>query len=185
MKTIKLLLACIITFTCQSLMAQAQISKSLKLVIIRHGEKDPTGDNLNCMGLNRALQLPKIMVARFGVPSQVYVPSVNSGKATTHARMLQTATPLAAKYNLTINSKYDVDDVEKLSRNLEAQKGTIFVIWEHNTIVDILKSLGIKTKGMEWPDSDFDSIWIVTYASGKAVLSKATEGLKPNNNCRF
>lgn len=185
MKIIRLLLACSIAIICQHLTATAQISKSLKLVIIRHGEKDAVGDNLNCKGFNRASQLPKVIVDKFGIPSEIYVPTINSGKSTTHARMLQTATPMAAKYNLTINSKYDVDDFDKLSQNLEAQKGTILIVWEHSAIIDIVKALGIKTKGMEWQESDFDSIWVITYTNGKAVLTTTKEGLKPESNCKF
>jgi hypothetical protein len=39
--------------------ASAQPSGNLKIVLVRHGEKDETGDNLNCQGLNQK-SLPRI-----------------------------------------------------------------------------------------------------------------------------
>ena len=78
--------------------ASAQ-NKDLKLVFIRHGEKPLKGDNLTCQGLNRALLLPNFIFKRFGVPSYLFVPGLALGEATKHARMFQTITPLAIKYN--------------------------------------------------------------------------------------
>src|ERR1700748_3559692 len=82
----------------------------LRVVIIRHGEKPDNGDNLNCQGLNRSLALPKVLYAKFGVASAVYVPSINGGNKTKSGRMFQTITPYAVKYNLQINSSYDEDE---------------------------------------------------------------------------
>src|ERR1700749_2109104 len=106
MRKILLLLMLANAFTGLCFKAKAQTSKRLRIVIIRHGEKDATGDNLNCQGMNRALQIPKVIVGKYGVPAMIYVPSVNTGKSTTHSRMFQTASPLAIKYNLDIDSKY-------------------------------------------------------------------------------
>jgi hypothetical protein len=165
--------------------ANGQPAGNLKIVMVRHGEKEATGDNLNCQGLNRALQLPKVLVAKFGTPSLVYAPAVNAKKSTGHARMFQTASPLAIKYNLAINTKYNVDDYALLAQDLQAHTGTVVVVWEHKAMDNILKALGVKTKGLKWGEDDFDSIWIVTFKNGKAVLALDKEGLKPGANCQF
>jgi hypothetical protein len=185
MKKIILLLMLTVIGSFSGSKAFSQASNNLKLVIIRHGEKDASGDNLNCKGMNRALQIPKVIVGKFGVPKFIYVPTVNTGKSTTHSRMFQTATPLASKYGINVDSKYDVEDYEKLAANLQAQTGTILVVWEHEAIVEIAKALGAKTKGLQWPDNDFDSIWIVTYNNGKATLTMSKEGLNPAAACGF
>ena len=164
--------------------AKAQ-SGNLKIVLVRHGEKEANGDNLDCQGLNRALQIPKVLVGKFGVPRSIYVPALDSKKSTSHARMFQTASPLAIKYTVAINSKYDVEDYAPLANAVEAQTGTILIVWEHNAMHDIIKALGVKAKGIKWPDEDFDSIWIVTYKKGKAVLTMDKEGLNPVANCQF
>jgi len=165
--------------------AYAQPSGNLKIIIVRHGEKDETGDNLNCQGLNRALQLPKVLVGKFGMPSSIFVPAMDPKKSTAHARMFQTASPLSIKYKVNINTKYGVQDFAPLAQGLEAQTGTVVVIWEHKAMDNIIKALGVKAKGLKWGDDDFDSIWIVTYKNGKAVLTMDKEGLKPVVNCQF
>src|SRR5690349_3025252 len=90
-----------------SFITSACQKKSLKVVIIRHGEKPDNGDNLNCQGLNRATALPKVLYSKFGTANEIYVPAVNTGNKTKSARMFQTITPYAVKYNLDINSSYD------------------------------------------------------------------------------
>lgn len=167
------------------LTVNAQQLGNVKIIIIRHGEKEVTGDNLNCQGLNRAMGLPKVLVSKFGTPSRVFVPAINSKKSTGHARMFQTASPLAIKYGLKINSLYDVEDYAGLAAGLQAQTGTVVVIWEHKAMDNILKALGVKMHGMKWADEDFDSIWIVTVKNGKAELAMDKEGLHPAGNCAF
>jgi hypothetical protein len=165
--------------------AKAQPPNNLKIVLVRHGEKELTGDNLNCQGLNRSLQLPKVLVSKFGVPKAIYAPALNPKKSTSHARMFQTASPLAIKYSVAINTKFGVDDFMPLAQSLETQAGTVVVVWEHKAIDNIIKALGVKAQGLKWPDDDFDSIWIVTFTNGKAVLTMDKEGLKPVAGCPF
>jgi hypothetical protein len=48
------------------------------LVCIRHGEKPPGGlGQLTVKGLNRALALPKVLLAKYGRPQFVFAPSPN------------------------------------------------------------------------------------------------------------
>ena len=79
----------------------------LKIIIIRHGEKPEHGDNLTPQGLNRALQLPDVLIRLIGLPNSIYVPTLDTGVTTMHARMFQTATPIAIQLNLAINSQFD------------------------------------------------------------------------------
>ncbi|CAN5507416.1 hypothetical protein BH09BAC6_BH09BAC6_35440 [soil metagenome] len=160
-------------------------AKSLKLVFIRHGERPENGDNLNCQGLNRSMQLPGVLYKKFGKPGNIYVPSLKLNEATKRARMFQTITPFAAKYNLNINSEYAEEDYKHFGKALLKESGTIIIVWEHNNIVPVLSYLGVKTGSLKWADTDFDSMWIVTFPKGSAVLTKDKEGLKPSPNCPF
>jgi hypothetical protein len=160
-------------------------SNDLKLVFIRHAEKPDDGDNLNCQGLNRSMLLPAVLAKKFGKPNNIYIPAPKSGGVTKRARMLQTITPFVAKYNLNINSAYDVADYKRISKALLNESGTIIIVWEHNNIKPIVKYLGVKASSLNWPDSDFDSIWVVTFPNGSAVLTKDKEGLKPSAACNF
>ena len=160
-------------------------SKTVRLVFIRHGERPEDGNNLNCQGLNRSMQLPAVLTKKFGKPNSIYVPALKLGTATKRARMFQTITPLAAKYNLNVNSEFEETDYKHIGKALLKESGTVFIVWEHNTIVPILDELGVNTKSLNWPGNDFDSIWVVTVTNGSAKLTKDKEGLSPAQGCPF
>lgn len=159
--------------------------KNLKLVFIRHAERPETGNNLTCKGFNRSLQLPSVLYKKFGKPSGIYVTALNMGEETKRARMFQTITPFAVKYNLNINTAYDEGDYKHVGKALLKKKGTIIIVWEHNDIQDIVNYLGVKPSVKEWPDNDYDSIWIVTFNKGNAVFKRDKEGLNPSAACPF
>lgn len=154
-----------------------------RIVIIRHGEKRDDGDNLSCQGFNRSLQLANVLNKKFGNPDYIFVPTINTGKKTSTARMYQTIVPFAVKYNLRINTKYDVDDTKGLAQDILKRNGTVLVVWEHKHIDNILKALGIDNTE-KWSDNDFDSIWIINFQKGKPVMAKDKEGITPAADCK-
>jgi hypothetical protein len=176
------ILFCINLFFTGIVSAQT-IKSSLTVVIIRHGEKPKSGDNLNCQGLNRAQLLPAVIFAKFGVPAYSYIPSLGSDSTTKHARMFQTITPLAVKYNLAINSKFSGKDSAGLASDIVKRSGIVLVVWDHKSIVPIVHAFGINEAGLKWDDADFDSIWIIHFENGKAILTKSIEGLHPGADC--
>jgi hypothetical protein len=153
------------------------------VIIIRHGEKPKSGDNLDCKGLNRALGLPRALSSKFSIPLYTYVPSVSDGGQATHARMFELVTPFAVRYNLTINTKHEVKDIKGVAHAVlgklgsKRKHGTILMVWEHENIQEIATALGIKNTP-QWDKDDFDSIWIITKAGKSgAMLTIAHEGL--------
>ena len=178
------LFAVVFVFVCCHNSSGQQGGSPLKrVIIIRHGEKPEQGDNLSCQGLNRSLQLPEVLNKKFGVPNYIFVPAINTGKKTSTARMYQTIIPFAVKYNLNINSKYDVDDIKDLASDIEKRSGTVLLVWEHDHIDNIAKALGVQQTS-KWAGDDFDSIWIINFQNGKATLTKDSEGIKPDASCR-
>jgi hypothetical protein len=179
------LLACLIVpvAACADL-TQDSPDKTLKIVIIRHGEKPESGDNLSCQGQNRALQLASVLHQKIGKPDYTYVPALKLDKTTAHSRMFQTITPFAVKYNLSINSRYEVSDFAALSSSALKKSGTVLMVWEHSAMRDLARALGIENPP-KWKDTDFDSMWIVTYTNGKAELTIGQEGLSPSSSCGF
>ncbi|HEX9509816.1 MAG TPA: histidine phosphatase family protein [Puia sp.] len=159
--------------------------ENLKVVIIRHGEKPKTGDNLTCQGVNRSLQLPEVLHAKFGIPAYTYIPAPGLGESTKHARMFQTIIPFAAKYNLVLNSKYEEFDSVNIAKDLLSRTGVVLMVWQHHAITSIVRALGVKTNGLQWDDNDFDSIWIITFPKGVATLTKDREGLTPSADCSY
>ncbi|WP_428327308.1 histidine phosphatase family protein [Mucilaginibacter sp.] len=164
---------------------QVTTATNVRIVFIRHGEKPAKGDNLSCQGINRSLLLPAVLVARFGIPAYTYVPALGQGYVTKHSRMYQTVVPLVAKYNLSINTSHAEKDSLLMADELRSKQGTVLVVWEHNGIAPIVRSLGITDTGLVWPDEDYDSIWIVAIKDGKATFTKDKEGLTPSAECKF
>jgi len=163
---------------------QKSPSDSLKVVIIRHGEKPKDGDNLSCQGQNRALQLATVLHQKFNLPAAIYVPAIKSDDQTKHSRMFQTITPFAIKYNVAINSKYRADENDKIVKSVFKENGTVLMVWEHSAIQSLASNLGIKNPP-EWADADFDSIWLINYSDGKANLTLDKEGLSPASDCSY
>ena len=160
-----------------------KVSDPLKVVIIRHGEKPKTGDNLNCQGLNRSNLIPAMIVSKFGIPAFSYVPSLSADSATKHARMFQTIIPLAVRYNLTINSKFAGKDSTGLVTDILKRYGTVLVVWDHKSILPIIHAFGINDPLLKWYEDDYDSIWIITFDNGIARLIKDKEGITPAPDC--
>ncbi|WP_223648628.1 histidine phosphatase family protein [Hymenobacter psoromatis] len=164
---------------------------TLRVIIIRHGEKPEEGDNLSCAGLNRALALPAVLNQLMPTPPDyTYVPLIGTDdQNTSTARMFQTVTPYAVQRNLVINSDYDVDNTKGIAKELRYQRGTALLVWEHESIPEIAKELGIKGP-LEWSDADFDSIWIIDFSGGGAkgkakrpVLIRSREAIYPSVTC--
>jgi hypothetical protein len=163
--------------------ASAQ-DNQLRIILIRHAEKPPKGDNLSCQGLNRSLELPHLLYTRFGLPAATYIPSMALGDSTKHSRMFQTIIPFAVKFNLPLTSKFQEDDSTAMAHEIFQKNGTVFIIWEHKRIPSIARALGIKDS-LHWPDDDYESIWIITFQDGHARLTRSKEHLHPVAACPF
>lgn len=175
---------CVITAIAISLAADGAPDPNLKIVIIRHAEKPDDGDNLSCKGMNRALQLPAVLKQKVGIPDHTYVPTLDCGKSTNHARMFQTIAPFAVKHNLKINSSFGEKDFDKVAPDVLKRHGTVLMVWEHSAIPALAESLGIKDPP-KFKDGDFDSIWTITFPSGVATLTLDKEGLTPSDDCPY
>ena len=158
-------------------------AKTLKVVIIRHGEKPPNGRDLSCQGRNRAAALPAVLYQKFGKPDYAYVPDKNGKGRTTGSRMYQTILPFATQYKFSLDTKFDGNDPKGLAADILKKSGTVLVVWDHSSIRAIAKALGVADPG-KWPGEDFDSIWVVSFESGSAVLKKDHEGLHPSTACK-
>jgi hypothetical protein len=159
--------------------------KHLKIVLIRHAEKPDAGDNLTCKGLNRSLALPGVLFPRFGRPDYTFVAKISAGSSTGHVRMLQTIVPFAVKYDLSITSKFDEDDVAGLAKDILKKEGTVLVVWDHSRLESIARALGVVDNTLTWSSDDYDGIWVITFSKGIAHLDKQHEGLTPATSCPF
>lgn len=179
------MMVCLVTLLCA---CDASIhdtpDQDLRVVIIRHAEKPEKGDNLSCQGQNRALQLAQVLFEKFNLPDYIYVPSLDADKSTSHSRMFQTITPFAVKHNLKINSKYQDSDYVGVANNVLKKRGTVLIIWSHQSIPKLAKALGVNNPA-HWEDADYDSIWLLNYRHRNPKLTVMQQGLRPAASCDF
>jgi hypothetical protein len=145
------------------------------LVFIRHAEKPAAGlGQLNCQGLNRALALPAVLLAKFGKPDFVFASDPHekkpdNGQPYNYVRPLLTVAPTAVQLGLPINASFGFDDIEGLQGELlgtKYQNALTLVAWEHKKLEDVVKALlkqlgGDASAVPHWRGSDFDSIYVV------------------------
>ena len=162
------------------------------LVMIRHGEKPDQGmGQLNCQGLNRALALPDVLVAKFGKPEVLFAPdpgvaAEDFGRSYNYIRPLATIEPTAIRFGLPVNTKWGLGNVAPLEDELlnPAHAGQVLVVaWEHNLVVriarDIVARRGADPKEVpDWRREDFDSIYVLSIPErGKPSFRIEQEGL--------
>lgn len=157
------------------------------IVCIRHGEKPPAGlGQLTCRGLNRALALPKVLLAKYGTPQFVFAPNPTqkaegkSGRSYNYVRPLMTIEPTAIRCGLPVNTQFSFREIDGLAKELEKpeyQSATIFVAWEHDLLDQFVKNFvkahGNSTQVPEWPSKDFDTIFLlkITHSGGGETVS--------------
>jgi len=156
------------------------------IVCIRHGEKPQGGlGQLTCRGLNRALALPKVLLAKYGRPQFVYAPNpaqkADGSGSYYYVRPLMTIEPTAIRCGLPVNTQFGYQEITGLENELQKEKyrnATIFIAWEHvlldKFVKDLLRSNGADPAQVpSWPAKDYDSIFLVKIIRSGAGESAA------------
>jgi len=171
------------------------------IVCIRHGEK-PQGSlgQLSCRGLNRALALPNVLLAKYGRPQFVFAPNptekVDGSPGFYYVRPLTTIEPTAIRCGLPVNTEFGYKEIKGLENELdkpEYQNATVFIAWEHALLDDFAKNL-VKDNGSNpaqvpaWPGKDFDTIFLmkITRSGGQQSIAFTIDHEGLNNlsdNC--
>ena len=159
------------------------------LVFLRHAEKPGEGlGQLNCQGLNRALDLATVLPERFGDADYVFAanPSrhVEEGSQDlrySYIRPLMTITPSAIRLGLPVNIDYSANDTDALADELLSNKyrnATVYTAWSHGYLPELINTVAGKALGQErvitedWSGDDFDTLYVLTltWHDGKATL---------------
>lgn len=174
------------------LAAAAAAHADIRLVMFRHGEKPAEGlGQLDCRGLNRALALPKVLLAAYGRPAGLYAPDPGAvkddlGRPYNYIRPLATIEPTAIRLGMPVNTRWAWHDIVGLQAELlrpEHDGQTLFVAWEHHKLQTLARSI-LQARGADpaqvpaWRGADFDSIYVLTLPSqGGATLKVEAQGL--------
>lgn len=178
----------LLPFSFNAFAQETKVTNTETIVFMRHAEKPPVEiGQINCQGLNRALKLPKVLLSKFGKPDFIFAPSPSKdierfGKNHSYIRPLVTIEPTAIQLGIPVNAQFSYKDVAGFSTELldkKYQNNLIFVAWEHNQLVNIVRFIYSKfdqsEKGIpDWDGKNFDSFYIlkiVTDANDKKTVS--------------
>ena len=159
------------------------------IVCIRHGEKPPAAlGQLTCRGLNRALALPKVLLAKFGPPQFIFAPNPTdkvdqkeNGVGYFYVRPLATIEPTAIRCGLPVDTEFGFSEIDRLEHQLGKPPyhgATIFVVWEHVVLSEFARSIvkdygGDPSQVPSWPHKDYDSIYVfkITRSEGQKSIT--------------
>jgi broad specificity phosphatase PhoE len=143
-------------------------SQTTTIILLRHAEKDTTAKGsttmtadppLSAEGKLRSERLPKILEAY----------KTDTIYSTNYTRTKQTVTPLATKFNKTIQL-YDPRNLSNFSKELLQIKDKTIVVVGHSNTTPMLANLLIgESAYAAMDDNDYSKYWIVTVKDGKAT----------------
>ncbi len=145
-----------------------------QVILIRHGEKPPTGHGLSQKGKERAAALVPYFLGRpevlaSGPPVAIY--AQKSTPLNRSRRPVDTVKGLAKKLKLTV-VEYAHEEFAAMVKEITSQRRyqgkTVVICWEHRAISDIARAFGVAAP--KFP-STFDRTWIISFGKdGKPTL---------------
>jgi len=179
-----------LTLSIESSQIRAQpVDGTQTLIFLRHAEKPEGGlGQLNCQGLNRAIELSTLLPEKFGKADYVFAAdptrNVEEGEldnSYSYIRPLMTISPAAIKLGLPVNIEFSANDTSDLARELTEDKyhnATIYTAWSHGYLPELINKVAGNAVGEkqtitdDWASGDFDSLYVLTltWHNGKASL---------------
>ena len=143
------------------------------IYIVRHAEKstEPAGDvYLSQAGRNRAHDLKRRLLRK--KISYIYSTKTN--------RTRETAQPLGEEIGIQINS-YSNDTLGKFVNHCINLHQNILIVGHSNTIMPMLDSFHVIRTIKQFPETDYNKLFIILLKKGKVVNLKETTYGKPGS----
>jgi hypothetical protein len=146
------------------------LAQPAEVIIIRHAEKPPEGNELTLQGRERAAALVPYFretaeLLEFNTPVAIYVPLPKNENSS--IRSAQTVAPLAAALHLKLNSTFHKDEIAEMAKEIlssERYDGKMVLIsWDHKMIPSIAKAFGVDDAPDKWPGESFDRDWVIRF----------------------
>ena len=175
--------------TLLSLFAPIQVpSRPAQIILIRHAEKpaDAANPHLAPAGVERAAKLVAFLttdpaMTKFGLPVAVFATATT--KKGDGVRTQETIAPLAKKLKLALQTPALGKDYQLLATGILSKRAyrgkTVVICWNHEWLPELAGALGVTPPPPPWKGSDFDRVYVITYAAGKATLTETTEVFGP------
>ena len=147
----------------------------MKIVIVRHGEKDDKDQNLSPRGHTRAFALGSALQLQYGTADFVFA----SKNSKISDRPVETITPYAKTIGKKIRTMFPDSDHKKLAKKLAKAKydgKTVVICWHHGTIPELITALGATPPYKKWPEEIFDRIIELDF-SGSLVMTNKPQKL--------
>lgn len=164
-----------------------------QVVIIRHGEKPATGNELDPQGWQRAQALVGFFetdpaVIRYGTPAAIYAMAPKGPDGT--LRPIETVTPLAQHLGLTIDEDYTKKEMPQVVADIMGNPAydgrMVLICWEHKAIPELVRDFGWTQGPDQWPGGDvYDRAWILNFTGDQVTsFQDIPEHVLPGDSAR-
>ena len=159
---------------------RAPESGPARIILIRHAEKpDDAGDpHLSAVGRARAKRLVAYITTdpamiRLGSPVALF--ATETTKHDDGQRTQETLAPLSRSLKLPVQTPFLGKQYAALAQQILANRAfagkTILICWNHEAIPELAAALGVVPQPPKWKRSDFDRVYVISYAGGKVTLA--------------
>jgi phosphohistidine phosphatase SixA len=140
-----------------------------RIILLRHAEKTGMADDrgLSLLGKYRAQSLAVALPQYFGPISRI----IAARSTVRSERPVQTVEPLAAAFDLPVDTRWNTNDYAKLAHELANEHyrdSQVLICWRHKTMQQLARSLGA-IDAPPWPESVYERILVLTPISGRSA----------------
>jgi hypothetical protein len=150
------------------------------IILIRHAEKpdDPEDPHLSPAGVARSKRLVSYLAtdpSMVGLGAPVAIFATRTTRHDDGQRTQETVAPLARALRLPVQTPFLGKQYAAFAARILADPAlagkTVLVSWNHEAIPELAAALGVNPAPPKWKGSDFDQVYVISYARGATSLA--------------